>query len=331
MSSMPLSYPWQMPQWQQLAGLHEGQRFPHALLLGGPSGIGKLQFGRALLCSLLCEHPKNFLACGECHSCQLYQSGSHPDIRELCPEEGKRQIGVDQVRALQQFTSQSAYREGGRKLVLIHPAEAINPYTANALLKTLEEPAGDTVLVLLSHSPSQLLATIRSRCVQLTFPLPEHNSALKWLQNQLGQTEDAEALLRESGGRPLAAQQLYESDGLSQWRAQDAALAEVVEGKKTVLQLADSWQDREVPEVLEWWLNRLAALIKHLSAGQPLNARWQAYTSMALPAVYLQYEQALGLRATLLRGAALNKRLVLEKLLLDWFDAFYGRAPSRAY
>lgn len=331
MTDMPMSYPWQVEQWQHLAGLSENQRFPHALLLAGPGGIGKQRFARALVASLLCESPRAFLACGQCHACQLHSSGSHPDVREVCPEEGKRQIGVDQVRALTQFTGQSAYREGGRKLVLIHPAEAMNPYTANALLKTLEEPAGDTVLILLSHSPSQLLATIRSRCVQLSFPLPERRLAQQWLQTQIGTAEDAEALLSDAGGRPLAARALFEGDGLSQWRAQDEALREVFEGRKTALQVADAWQDREPLDLLDWWLNRLSALIRHLGAGQPLVDAWLVYREMMPQRVHQQYQQGLSLRASLLRGAALNKRLLMERLLLDWLDAVHGRAQSSAY
>ncbi|WP_372861465.1 DNA polymerase III subunit delta' [Spongiibacter sp.] len=331
MTGIAMSYPWQMPQWQQMASLYEGGRFPHALLLGGPEGIGKLRFARALLCSLLCEQPRAFLACGSCSACALHKSGTHPDVRELSPEEGKRQIAVDQVRALQQFTGQSAHRSGGRKLVLIHPAEAMNPYTANALLKTLEEPAGDTVLVLLSHSPSQLLATIRSRCLQLSFPLPERALAVQWLETQLGRSADAAKLLDEAGGRPLAAQQLFETDGLSQWQAQDAALNEVLKGGKTALQLADDWQDREALQILDWWLRRQSELIRHLCADQPLQDSWQAFRHIPLPQLYTLHEQALLLRATLLRGAALNKRLLLEKLLLDWFACAAGRAPQRAY
>ncbi len=331
MSEIPLSYPWQMPQWQQLAALHESGRLPHALLLCGPQGIGKLRFGRALLASLLCEQPRAFLACGQCGACQLHKSGAHPDVRELAPEEGKRQIAVDQVRALQQFTAQSAHRSGGRKLVLIHPAEAMNPYTANALLKTLEEPAGDTVLVLLSHSPSQLLATIRSRCLQMKFPLPERESALRWLRTQIGDAGSAETLLDEAGGRPLSAQALFEDDGLALWEAQDAGLNAVLAGRKTALQLVDDWQDREVLEILDWWLRRQGELIRHLCAAQPLPDSWRAFCNIPLPQLYMLYEQALSLRATLLRGAALNKRLLLEKLLLDWFACASGRAPQATY
>lgn len=319
MTEPAISYAWHALQWRQLAQLHDEQRLPHALLLSGAPGIGKLRFARALLATLLCEQPRGFQACGSCHACQLHAGGSHPDVRELTPEEGKRQIGIDQVRRLQQFTAQSAHRDGGRKLALIHPAEAMNPYTANAVLKTLEEPAGDTVLILLSHSPSQLLATIRSRCMQMPFPLPARDQSLNWLTTQLGNHGDAERLLDESGGRPLAALQLFESDGLNQWQRQDEALALFVAGKKDAVALAEAWQEQESIDVLDWWLRRLSSLIRHQSAGQSLAAEaWQPFSVLPAEGLHRFMDELLLLRTKLLRGAALNKRLLLEKLLLDW-------------
>lgn len=319
MAEPTISYAWQAHQWQQLAQLLEEQRLPHALLLGGAPGIGKLRFARALLATLLCEQPRGSHACGSCHACQLQANGSHPDLRELTPEEGKRQIGIDQVRSLQQFTAQSAHRDGGRKLALIHPAEAMNAYTANAVLKTLEEPAGDTVLVLLSHSPSQLLPTIRSRCMQMNFPLPDREQALAWLATQLGGGETAARLLDESGGRPLAALQLFEADGLAQWQRQDEALTALVAGRKDAVALAEEWQDQDSIELLNWWLRRLSSLIRHKSAGQTMEAEsWLPFAALPEEQLHRFMDDLLAMRAKLLRGAALNKRLLLEKLLLDW-------------
>lgn len=319
MAEPMISYAWHAIQWQQLAQLHEEQRLPHALLLGGAPGIGKLRFARALLATLLCEQPKGFQACGACQACQLHASGSHPDLRELTPEEGKRQIGIDQVRSLQQFTAQSAHRDGGRKLALIYPAEAMNAYTANAVLKTLEEPAGDTVLILLSHSPSQLLPTIRSRCMQMNFPLPVREQALAWLETQLGGGDSAERLLDESGGRPLAALQLFEADGLAQWQRQDEALAALVAGRKDAVALAEEWQEQDSIELLDWWLRRLSSLIRHKSAGQPMTTDiWLPFAVLPDERLHGFMDEVLSVRAKLLRGAALNKRLLLEKLLLDW-------------
>lgn len=140
-------YPWQQEPWQRWAGLRA--RLPHAILLKGPQGIGKLDFALALAQSLLCERPgADALACGACPSCHWFEQETHPDFRLLQPdalseaEEGEereagkkkpsRQISVDQVRSLSDFANLSAH-QGGHRVVLIHPAEAMNTNAANAL------------------------------------------------------------------------------------------------------------------------------------------------------------------------------------------------------
>ena len=151
-----LAYSWQMSQWQDLQRLIVSGRLPHALLLAGPDSIGKLRFARSLAGFLLCESPSQLAACGQCRSCHFQIDASNPDYREICPEEGKRQIGIDQVRSLQSFSAQHAHRNDGKKVVVIHPAEAMNVFTANALLKTLEEPSAGTILILLTIALSIL-------------------------------------------------------------------------------------------------------------------------------------------------------------------------------
>lgn len=319
MSDTVMPYPWQMAHWQQVCQLIEEQRLPHALLFSGPADTGKKRFADALLSGLLCEQPRQHFACGECKSCNLRGQSSHPDLKVICPEEGKRQISVDQVRVLQQFTGQRAFREGGKKLVLLYPAEAMNAFTANALLKTLEEPAGDTVIVLLSHAPSQLLPTIRSRCLQMNFGIPPGPLALAWLQNYVGDETQALLVLAEAGGRPLAARSMYENDSLNESLTYDQALAAVAAGKKPVLQLAEEWQGVEPITLLEWWLRRLVALIRHHNTGEVLADGWQAFTSIPPLELFKHYDEALQLRAKIQRGANLNKRLMVEKLLLEWF------------
>ncbi|NKI17326.1 DNA polymerase III subunit delta' [Spongiibacter sp. KMU-166] len=319
MSDAVMAYPWQMPQWQQVCQLLEEQRLPHALLFSGPADTGKKRFADAMLAGLLCEQPRQHLCCGECKSCNLRSQGSHPDLKVICPHEGKRQIGVDQVRVLQQFTGQSAFREGGKKLVLVYPAEAMNAFTANALLKTLEEPAGDTVIVLLSHAPSQLLPTIRSRCLQMNFGIPPEAAALSWLKNYVGDDAQARVVLAEAGGRPLAARAMFENDSLNESLQFDQGLSAVAAGSKSVLQLAEEWQGGEPLTLLEWWLRRLVALIRHHNTGEPVAEGWQAFLGIPPVAVFEHYDEALQLRAKIQRGANLNKRLMVEKLLLEWF------------
>ncbi|QQD19882.1 DNA polymerase III subunit delta' [Spongiibacter nanhainus] len=315
-----LAYPWQQGDWQRVKQLLSAGRLPHALLLSGPAGVGKLRFGRAFASLLLCESPQQ-VACGQCRSCQLLASGSHPDFREIAPEEGKRQIAIDQVRTVQQFAAQHAHREGGRKLILLHPAEAMNHFTANALLKTLEEPAGTTVLLLLSHAPSLLLPTIRSRCLQMSLAAPEPAAARQWLGQQLGDAELADTLLSQTGGSPLAARALYETDTWGRWQEFDVGLDNVIEQKMPALQLAEKQQEVDAELVLDWWANRLMAVNRHLLAGDKLpGGGWERWHGMSPTAVYELLDDVVRSRSQIRRGVVLNKRLLCESLILRALD-----------
>ncbi len=139
--------PWHASAWQHLLHLLQQQRLPHALLLTGVNGIGKLQFARAFAAYLLCDQPGEH-ACGQCKGCRLSAQQSHPDLVELMAEESGREIKVDQVRELSGFVAAAA-QQGGYRLVIIHPPEDMNINAANALLKSLEEPGDKTVSVII--------------------------------------------------------------------------------------------------------------------------------------------------------------------------------------
>jgi len=212
-------YPWQNELWQRWIGLRA--RLPHALLLKGPQGVGKLDFAMAVAQSLLCREPQEGgLACDSCPSCHWFQQQTHPDFRLIQPEilsaqeeaneSGKkpaRQISVDQIRALTDFSTLSAH-QGGYRVVLIHPAETMNASAANALLKTLEEPAGQMLFILVTHKPQQLPPTILSRCLALAAPLPSPDTSVAWLKQQ--GLDDPSILLAQAGFAPLQAVRLAE-------------------------------------------------------------------------------------------------------------------------
>ncbi|NQD96667.1 DNA polymerase III subunit delta', partial [Pseudomonas sp. CrR25] len=250
---MAEAYPWQDVLWQQLAGRTQ---HAHAYLLLGPAGIGKRALAERLMARLLCQHPAGLEACGQCKACHLLAAGSHPDSFELKPAEDKKSVGVDDVRELIGFVNKTA-QLGGRKVVLVAepPAEDMTLAASNALLKSLEEPSGDTVLLLVSHQPSRLLPTIKSRCVQQACPLPDAASGLAWLHQALPECGEQECreLLVLAGGSPLAARALHQQ-GVREQRAL------VVEGVKKLLkqqvaasQLAESWKNLPMPMVFDWF------------------------------------------------------------------------------
>lgn len=242
-------YPWQARQWQQLMAMLEGGTLAHALLLAGGAGTGKLDFAHALSNRLLCDTPGGDLACGQCKSCQLQKAGSHPDFKVLSPEDNSKVVKVDQIRALVDFINKKA-QYSGYKVVIVSPAEAMNISASNALLKSLEEPGAKTVLLLLSHSPSRLMATIRSRCQKLTFPLPKENEALNWLSEQ--GVSAAQSLLSVAGGAPLKARDLDGSDVLEQRKEMAAALLSIRQGVLDPVVVASQWEKGLANESLKW-------------------------------------------------------------------------------
>ena len=222
-------YPWQTDDWQRLQQLRA--HWPHALLLHGEAGIGKLRFAQHLAQGLLCETPAaNGEPCGACPACLWFSQGNHPDYRAVLPEalaglaagngdaaeasadkadgdEGKKtrtpskEIKIEQVRALLDFCGVGSHR-GGMRVVVLYPAEALNVAAANALLKTLEEPPGDVRFVLATEAAHQLLPTIRSRCLGHTMSWPKPTEAAEWLSQQGVGPVDVQVLLRAAGGRP---------------------------------------------------------------------------------------------------------------------------------
>lgn len=208
-------FSWHSNTLKELLAL--GERLPHAVLLQAPAGTGVVEFGTTWAQSLLCEAQiEGGEACGRCPACRWFEQGNHPDFRLVQPEslaptdpenepakeKKSDQIRIEQVRALQGFLTVGTHRSKWR-VVLLHPADTMNPATQNALLKSLEEPPARTVFILATSEPHRLLPTVRSRCRSVLLPAPAHPVALEWLKSQ-GVVE-AEAALQLAGGAPLAA------------------------------------------------------------------------------------------------------------------------------
>lgn len=321
---MAEAYPWQDSLWQQLAGRAQ---HAHAYLLHGPAGIGKRALAERLMASLLCQRPTPQGACGECKSCLLLKASSHPDNYILEPEEADKAIKVDQVRDLVSFVVQTA-QLGGRKVVLIEPVESMNINAANALLKSLEEPSGDTVLLLVSHQPSRLLPTIKSRCVQQACPLPGEAMSLDWLATALPDCSPQERieLLTLAAGSPLAAVNLN-AQGVREQRAQ------VVDGVKKLLkqqqsptQLAEGWNAIPLLLLFDWFCDWSSLILRYQLTQ---DEEGLGLTDMRKVIQYLAQKTAqdkvlniqdwiLAQRQKVLSKANLNRVLLLEALLVQW-------------
>lgn len=227
----------------------------HAVLLHAAPGVGALEFALVLAQAWLCEtdaaptgaDPESARSrpCGRCGSCRQFGSKVHPDLHVLLPEtlrrslawplrddklEGEdakrkpsRQIRIDEVRDLIDWVTKTSARGRG-KVVVLHPADALNQQSASALLKTLEEPPSGTRLVLTSADPARLLPTVRSRCQLLRLPAPSPQLAASWLSQQ--GVEQPEVLLAAAGGRPLDALALQRAGvDAAAWAALPQAVA----------------------------------------------------------------------------------------------------------
>lgn len=238
--------------WQQrvldgaLAALAEG-RLGHALLFCGPAHMGKLAVATALARRLLCATPgPDGLACGQCRGCRLFAAGTHPDLKQVSFETNEKtgnlrsEIIVEQMRGLSEWFSLTP-QMGGAQVALIQPADALNPAAANALLKTLEEPARDRYLLLVTDRPGRLVATIRSRCQRMEFRPPGGDEARAWLAAQ-GHSEPAlsQALQAASGHPGLAADWLA-GGGLALREAVRDALERIGAGRASPLDTAQAW------------------------------------------------------------------------------------------
>jgi DNA polymerase-3 subunit delta' len=194
-------------------------------LIQSGEDFGELEFAQSVAGSLLCENPQaDGQACGRCEACAWFSLGNHPDFRLLVPESmapeteegaepGKKrseQIRIEQVRELSDFLAVGTHRAGLR-VILIYPAEAMNPNTQNALLKNLEEPPPSTVFLLVTTQSDRLLPTVRSRCLKFPLAPPDAAEALRWLKKE--GVEHAESALAAVGGAPLAALKAKQTEG----------------------------------------------------------------------------------------------------------------------
>ncbi|MDY6948867.1 MAG: DNA polymerase III subunit delta' [Pseudomonadota bacterium] len=328
----PRLLPWHAAASAQLRQAWAANRLPHAILVQGADGLGKRPFAAWLAAAVLCEKSVagRFEVCGACASCALIKADTHPDLQWVAPEEDKTQLSVDLVRAACEKLSKTSFRQG-YKIAIIEPAHQMTPGAANSVLKTLEEPSPNSLLVLLTSRPSGLLPTVRSRCQKLTIAGPSTADAMAWLQQESGKTVSP-ALLEFSGGAPLRALEYADGrfDALNQHMLK--SLRDLLSGDADVTQVAAEWEKDALLDRLVWldlWLATLARAgiggtdervtfpggPVHLpSPSRPLN----------ISALYSMVDRTRALKAQLAR-TALQRELAVESWLIALLEAL---APS---
>jgi DNA polymerase III subunit delta' len=326
---MSALYPWQENDWLRLQALRA--RPPQGLLFKGIKGIGELELAMHFTHALLCQQPHSSgRACGACPACHWLSQGTHPDFRLVQPdalslageesETGKKpskQISVEQIRELADFLSLSAH-QGGKRVIIIHPAEAMNHNAANALLKSLEEPPRDMLFILVTHKAQQLLPTILSRCVAFNLTAPDVATATTWLQTQ-GIAQPANALA-SAGFAPLLALQGDAQTGLDEREKLLVALRQP--SVLDVFALAEMLQKTEQVLVVQWlqqWSFDLSAMKLEGSVRYHMTDA-AAIKKLVTPIEPLELARLHKLLQTAKREAqhTLNPKLFFESLLLAY-------------
>ena len=318
-------YPWQTTVWNNLTTSRHDKRLAHGLLFHGPNGIGKTQFAYEFAHWLICEQPLADKACGECKSCQLIKAESHPDLLMLKPEEEGKAIKVDHVRDLIEKLSLTGHRQGYR-VIIITPADALNVNASNSLLKTLEEPPLNTILILISDKPSRLMATIRSRTQMIRFSLPTESQSMSWLKQQ--NIESPDLLLKLSAGAPLAALAMANSDGLSLRNTLFSNWQQLAQGRADALESANIWINQGLKTQsnlpLQWVTSWVSDMIRFLQSGDIVSIvnidYAQTLQNLAgqvdLKALYGLLDRVND--TTRLLSTSANQLLLIEGLLLHW-------------
>lgn len=332
-------YPWQHQTWQRIQSMRA--KLPHALLLSGKAGTGKLEFAQNLAQSLLCN---NLLpdgeACNQCPNCTWFNEGVHPDFRLVSPEQDSDNatdevpatkktakksvfIKIEQIRELNQFLALSNHQHNGLRIVLVCPAEALNLASANALLKMLEEPPQNTIFLLVSHQPQRLLPTIISRCQVVDMPIPEESTAVDWLKNQ--GVKDASSQLSYAGGSPLLALKQLEDGAwvnLAQSLSAGAKLNPFTSAPVFLGASLSANMDFALTVLQKWCCDLLSCkLVEQVRYHVEFTSALQALSKSVNLNLLLDFSTKL-VNAKRIASHPLNNELQLENILLSYTQLF---------
>jgi DNA polymerase-3 subunit delta' len=326
-------YPWQQPQWQQIKQLIKSDRLPHALFLHGNQGLGKSDFAISLANALLCKQPTADLqACGSCQACKLLAANTHPDLYYLKPVPAEKtkskkptlNIRIDDIRELCNKLNQTS-QYGGYRVAIIEQADQLTPSAANSLLKTLEEPGNDVLMILTSARSHRLPVTIRSRCQLMRFAVPDEKQSLSWLIEKQQGTDSSEKqlqqALKQAYGSPLAAlQHLQEAEQL---QVLAEAMTANISGKNSLPYAAKLAKFSKM-QILEGMMSWASDLSKLKAAGnevgiinEPYRAKLHTLAEKVNQQRLFRFYDQLNFNV-LHASIAVNEQLLWENLLLSW-------------
>jgi DNA polymerase-3 subunit delta' len=317
---------------KQLQALRLGlqkRRLHHAYLLLGPEGVGKKTVAFSLAQAIHCTETEDDF-CGHCPACMRVRNGNHPDVRLIEPLVGKKEISIQQVREIERELSYRSF-SGGRKIAIIDPATLMNGPAQNALLKTLEEPPPDSLIVLIAVSAGGLLPTLRSRCMRLSFgPLPSGVIA-EYLVAQKGrEPEEAKCLAALAMGSLGAAiqtekrgllekrqiwKQMLSSLGTGDYRAAMTAAEAIADDRDESLKFLE-WAESWYRDLLIYAVTQTHDEIANLDMMDEIKRK---SCELSLEQLFVSMAQTVEAPREIQRN--LNRRMVIEKLLFGAVEA----------
>jgi len=330
-------YPWQLSDWEQLRQYQNNNTIPHALLITGKEGLAKFSLAALWAKTLLCEtilpgslSDTHTMACGHCPSCELFQAGTHPDYLCVEPSESGKAIKVDQIRDVVKFVSLTRTRSNIR-VIIINPAEAMNVNAANSLLKTLEEPPENTVLILLSSNNHSLPATIHSRCQHMSISSIKLSELRSWLaENGEHSFDELDLALSIAENVPLKAQFYLDSsiyavnkDLLTDWQllalgqAKPSTITEkwLKQPDNLPIKLVYTW----VVDMIRYHstvINEIDDIEREIFYHKNNQQLINLAGSIPLKRLFGMYDKVIDILK--LQHTSLNKQLQLESLLIQW-------------
>jgi DNA polymerase-3 subunit delta' len=307
-----IDLPWLQIYQQQFSDLLLQERAPHALLITGGKGLGKLQLAQNMAQMAICEKVSKAGACQLCPACLLFNAGNHTDFTHISAE--KVTIKVEQIRKLSHDIILTSTRNQ-YKVILIQEAELMNKAAANALLKTLEEPPPKVIIILTSNEVGRLLPTIKSRCMKLSVSPPKYEQVSNWLKLNSQQSDQDRAFsLMLNNASPLMALSMLENNSIITIKEMLADLKSLTSGDKTALEVSKEWIDNEHHHLL----TAIAAyFMVSFKSEYNLNFNYEnvrievntKYLMNFIKKIYVYNQRVV---------SVLKPQLLLEELLLNW-------------
>lgn len=303
-------YPWQKQEWQQFLSRKNNGQLPHAILIKGMEGLGKYHFAECIANELHCNSLTNLIV--------------------IRPEEKSKNIKIDQIREVVAELGNTS-QQGGYRIVIIEYAELLNNAASNSLLKTLEEPAENVIIILISSHPTALAATIRSRCQIISIKIPSSFEAEEWLRQNIPNSSTdlikpaIKLALALAENAPLKALNILQEDNLSKRQEFFKYLYDLQNKKLSIVCAAEKYLDWDLNSLLMEFMLVVSDIIKiKFFADESIVNQDQIKELTQLSVkininTLLEYQtQLFKLRQDIVKNINFNQQLTVENLIIWW-------------